>query len=156
MGPSFVHFITAPQVPIVTLFRSHIEGAVHSRSHGAEQIKPSARSIFKSGLHSYCNYTWKHIPSVLLITMFCCAQALSFKNPQVSNYTSNYPISGHSASFCDHCRAIAVIGFLPVTILKGELCTLKLSIVRNCWGNLSTTWWRKRPMIVVALGWSHQ
>ena len=61
-------------------------------------------TMFKSGLHSYRNYTWKyiitgHIPSVLLITTFCCAQALSCKNPRVSNYRSNYPISGQSASF---------------------------------------------------------
>ena len=34
-GPSFVHFITAPQFQIVALFGSN-KGTVHSRNHGAE------------------------------------------------------------------------------------------------------------------------
>ena len=68
--------------------------------HKGEQKSYQQGQMFKSGLHSYRNYTWKyvikgHISSVLLIITFCCAQALSCENPWVSNYRSNYNIPGH-------------------------------------------------------------
>ena len=55
---------------------------------------PEARKLFEL----IPKPVYSKIPSVLLIITFCCAQALSCENPWVSNYRSNYPISGHKAS----------------------------------------------------------
>ena len=60
------------QVPIVALFRSH-KGECIAEATVQNKSSYQQGQMFKSGLHSYRNYTWKyvtkgHISSVLLIT----------------------------------------------------------------------------------------
>ena len=76
----------------------HYSGLIKERCTAEARVQN--KSSYQQGqmLKKSCIHT-VIIPSVLLITKFCCAQALSCENPRVSNYRSNYPISGHSPSF---------------------------------------------------------
>ena len=79
-------------LPIVGLFGSH-KGEQKSYQQG---------QMFKSGLHSYRNYTWKyvikgHTPSVLIIT-FAVPRLLVMKIHGFLMMCSNYPITGHRTS----------------------------------------------------------
>ena len=76
---------------------------------------------------------YKNIPSItdcfnhfLLNVALFSAQALSCENPQSSNYSYNYPVSGHSTSFCDRSSCGR---FYYSCQIKRYPSTLKLSMV---------------------------